>query len=55
MIKHAQGQDIGSKGNYKGEVVKSEEKALTVDEEASKGNEKALNDKEKALKSNEET
>ena len=35
-------------------VLKSEGKALTVDEETLKGNEKALKDNEKALKGNEE-
>ena len=46
MIKHAQGEEIGLKGNWwRG--------ALTVDEEALKRNEKALKDNEKALKGNE--
>ena len=56
MIKQAQGEEI-DKRRWRAiseEVLKSEGKALTVDEEALKGNEKALKYNEKAFKGNEE-
>ena len=56
MIKHAQGGKIRRRValNGNGEVLKSEEKALMINEELLKGNGRVLKDNEEVLNGSEE-